>query len=619
MSGVTPGINAEDQSVRQMLDGQKYGIGFYQREYRWERKHIEDILHDLETSFFESYDPEHRRADVEGYSHYFLGPTIINKQSDSDYIIDGQQRLTTLTLLLIHLIHLQEDEGIPEEDQVNLHSLVFSERYGDRSFNLQVDEREECMEALYNHRSFDTEDASESVQNIVKRYEDIIEIFPEDLKGRTLLYFIDWLRDNVDLVKISTYSDDDAYKIFEAMNDRGLQLNPTEMLKGYLLANLIPSQRPEANKLWKDRILQLIEIDKDEELDFFKSWLRSQYAESMRSRRKGAENKDFEIIGTAYHKWVRENEHQVGLADPDDYREFINVEFDMFSRYYVELKKASQSQVDGMEHVFYNSNVHFTLQYPLILAPIRSDDDRDIVERKIRLVSKFLDIFIARRIVNRKAIYRSAVEYTMFNLVKDIRDLDVLELADILKTNANDMDETFDAVSNFYMHQQNKSKVHHLLARITSHIEKESGMESRFEEYVTNDIEHPYQVEHIWADKYERFAEEFETEEDFMEYRNRIGCLLLLPKNFNQSYGDDPYEEKVDNYFGQNLLAKSLNERCYERNPGFLSYKDKTGLPFDPHAQFWTEDVDARQELIRQLCEEVWSTEALEQEVSDLR
>ncbi len=51
-------------------------------------------------------------------------------------------------------------------------------------------------------------------------------------------YFIDWLLENVHLVEITAYSDDDAYTIFETMNDRGLSLSPTDMLKGYLLANI---------------------------------------------------------------------------------------------------------------------------------------------------------------------------------------------------------------------------------------------------------------------------------------------------------------------------------------------------------------------------------------------
>ena len=53
--------------------------------------------------------------------------------------------------------------------------------------------------------------------------------------GEALPYFVDWLIENVHLVEITAYSDDDAYTIFETMNDRGLSLSPTDMLKGTCL------------------------------------------------------------------------------------------------------------------------------------------------------------------------------------------------------------------------------------------------------------------------------------------------------------------------------------------------------------------------------------------------
>ena len=109
------------------------------------------------------------------------------------------------------------------------------------------------------------------------------------------------------LVEIIAYSDEDAYTIFETMNDRGLSLSPTDMLKGYLLANITGSENKDSlNELWKNQIYDLIKISKEDETDFFKVWLRAKYAETIRERKKGATNKDFEIIGTAFHKWVRD-------------------------------------------------------------------------------------------------------------------------------------------------------------------------------------------------------------------------------------------------------------------------------------------------------------------------
>src|SRR5262249_28806913 len=157
---------------------------------------------------------------------------------------------------------------------------------------------------------------------------DIREIFPSSLAGSALPYFADWLVENVHLVEITAYSDEDAYTIFETMNDRGLSLTPADMLKGYLLANITDGEkRTRANGMWKQRIQALAEIGKDEDADGIKSWLRSQYAETIRERKAGAIPQDFELIATEFHRWVRNNEARLGLANGSDFDRFIQRDF----------------------------------------------------------------------------------------------------------------------------------------------------------------------------------------------------------------------------------------------------------------------------------------------------
>ncbi len=129
----------------------------------------------------------------------------------------------------------------------------------------------------------------ESVVTILARYSDIQENLPDELLSEPLPYFMDWLIENVHLVEITAYSDQDAYTIFETMNDRGLSLAPADMLKGYLLAKITDQgRRNAASAVWKERVAALLDIGKDEDADGIKSWLRSQYAESIRERKRGA-------------------------------------------------------------------------------------------------------------------------------------------------------------------------------------------------------------------------------------------------------------------------------------------------------------------------------------------
>ena len=593
-----------------LLQGVKYSIDYYQREYRWEAKQVRDLLNDLVEMFLEGYEPGVSRAEVAEFPHYFLGSIIISQKGSKSFVVDGQQRLTSLTLLLILLRILQRGRG----DAVSIDDLIYSERYGAKTFNLAVEERSSCMEALFEDEPFDPSELSESVQNLHERYRDMESYLPEELREDALPYFVDWLIDNVHLVEISAYSDEDAYTIFETMNDRGLSLSPTEMLKGYLLANMDPHRRVGANELWRTRIQNLTAWDDDHGSDFFKSWLRSQYATRIRERRKGARPEDFERIGTEFHRWLRNAKDALGLQHPDDFFRFVQREFDFYSKQYLRLRMAQDRPVEGIECIFYNANHGFTLQDILLLAPLQPGDTEATISLKLRLVASFVDILLAWRIWNFRSIAYSTMQYAMFLVMREIRGLDPEPLARMLHGRLGKESETFESNERLYVHQQNRYALHRLLARMTDYLETQSGNPSHYLDYVASG-KHRYEVEHIWANHPDRHEDEFPHPADFREHRNRIGGLLLLPRSFNASYGDLTYEEKLPYYNTQNLLARSLHPLAYEHNPGFTNFVDESELPFRSHEQFKRAEIELRGELYRQLAEHIWNPDHLLREV----
>lgn len=100
-----------------------------------------------------------------------------------------------------------------------------------------------------------------------------------------------------------------------------------------------------------------------------------------------------------------------------------------------------------------------------------------------------------------------------------------------------------------------------------------------------------------------------------LSIRRRCSGLLLLPKSFNASYGDLPYEKKRGHYLKQNLLAQILHDLAYENDPGFKRLLKESGLSFRPHSEFRKVDLDAWQALYQQLAETVWSPQNLLQEL----
>lgn len=606
-------IRGDAKNVRALLSGSKYAIDYYQREFRWQTKHITELLDDLSAKFRESYKPEQERSQVENYGHYFLGSIIISDRDGQKFIIDGQQRLTSLTLLLIYLHRHLKDQ----EQQVQLAEMIFSQKYGKKSFNLNVDDRTPCMEALYIGEPFDDSDQSESVTNILGRYYDIEEEFPESLGGAALPYFTDWLIENVHLVEITAYSDEDAYTIFETMNDRGLSLTATDMLKGYLLANITdPIMRNRASGVWRDCIEKLQKLGKEEDADAIKGWLRSQYANEIRERKPGALPKDFDLIGTEFHRWIRDHEKDLHLVASGDFARFIERNFQFYARQYLRIRRAAEKLEEGLESICYNAQNNFTLQYPVLLAPLNPDDSESELLRKLRVSASFLDILITRRIWNFRAIDYSTMQYAMFLVMKEIRGRTVKEVAELLTKRLEADTETFASNDRFYLHGNNGRQIHRLLARLTAYLETATGQSSHYEEYVQRKGKKGYEVEHIWANHPERHKDEFDHPSDFDAYRNHIGGLLLLPKSFNASYGDLPYEEKREHYLKQNLLAQTLHEAGYEKNPGLAQFLKSSCLPFKAHPHFKKADLDARGALYRQLAERIWNPANLAKEAA---
>lgn len=612
MSKLTNKIEANDRTILEVLDNKKYTVDYFQREYSWEQKHIEQLITDLTSSFLTEYDPGHDREEVENYNRYYLGPFVLSEKDGKRSIIDGQQRLTSLSLFLIYLNNLQKTLGTNE----SIESMIFSEKFGRKSFNIQVDERIPCLQGLYDngeYRPKDTDD--ESTLNMAARYEDIESAFPKEIDKDALPYFLDWMKECVALVEIVAYSDDNAYTIFETMNDRGLNLTPTEMLKGFVLSRFKDFEsRQNANELWKDAIQKLHEYDKSEDQRFFQAWLRAKYADTIRPGKAGSKNEDFEKIGTRFHSWVRDNLDKMGLkADSSsDFVKFINNDFQFYLSAYQKILDAERSLTQGLEHIYYIQRwgIASSLGYPLMLAPLNTTDSDVVVHEKLNLVAKYIETFVVRRSVNFRKFSSSSIRYTMYVLVKEIRNKSVAELKTVLASKLVDMDEGWDGMKRFRLHGQNRRFVKFLLSRMTAFIEKEAGMNNTFETYFHSPGGKPFEVEHIWANKYEEHTDEFDQKDDFSDYRNRIGGLLLLPQGTNQSFGDKKYPDKVPLYIRENLLAQSLCSLTYQNHPNFVSMKNRLKLPFESHDDFKKQEINKRQSLYKKICEEIWKFDA---------
>ncbi len=630
-------ILASAKSVFALLSGKKYQIDYYQREYKWEQKQVVEMVDDLVSAFFQSYQPGDSLPQVENYGNYFLGSIIVTHREGQSFVVDGQQRLTTLTLLLIYLRQLTQDLSSAPE----VSSLIYSEKFGLKSFNIRVDERERALLSLFAGEIPTKGMESESVAHLVQRYQEIAERFPysqpaesneepanidsvdlesrEEFDDRSLVFFVNWLIEKVSLVEITATSDNDAYTIFETMNDRGLSLTPTDMLKGYVLANIMDeTHRMSANARWRTIVAHFNQNEHEGSADFFKAWFRSQYGRSIRTGTGSVQDHDFDRIGSEFHRWVRDERSLIGLNGSDDYHAFIERDMAFFADQYQRIRESSETTKPRLEHIRFNAQRGFTLQPMLLLAPLRFTDTDDLITVKLRLVAMYLDILLARKEWNYRRIGQSMMKVPIFNAMKQIRGkTDPRELAETLVHLLSQESETFDSNDRLQLNMMNGGTIHRILARLTAYVEAGSGKTLSFDTLVSDKIKNRYQIEHIWANQFERQRDEFQHPADFAEYRNRLGGLVLLPSDINQSFSDQSYEDKLEHYSKQNMLLASLNPRAYEYEPGFRQFRKHSDLPFRAHPEFKKADIDARQALYLEIAKQVWDPQQILAQVDE--
>lgn len=174
MSGITPNY----RSIRQLFQGRSFSIDEYQREYKWQRGNIEELITDLLTAFSNDYREGHTAADTASYGEYFLGSIIVTKRDTKSFLVDGQQRLTSLTLLLIHLYRVAAALGLGGVP--TLQPLIHSDVRGQVKFNLDIQERIPVLRALFEGEDFDAtaRDESEAWRREAFNYDASSDLLP---------------------------------------------------------------------------------------------------------------------------------------------------------------------------------------------------------------------------------------------------------------------------------------------------------------------------------------------------------------------------------------------------------------------------------------------------------
>jgi uncharacterized protein with ParB-like and HNH nuclease domain len=255
-------IHGAEFPVRKIFSNDfNFNIPLYQRPYSWTTEQAGELVDDL-ISFIGS----DTSVSIDNISPYFLGSIVLIKDEGlpDGEVVDGQQRLTTLTILLSALRHTITtakfasamtdylyEEGNPLEGNPNRYRLTLRERDAD-FFRTHIQDEGEIVKL----KSLDAGQLSDSRQNIrgnALLYLDLLEKLPDEQRVRLAQFIVK----NCLLVVVSTPDLDSAYRIFSILNDRGMDLSHSDILKSEIIGQIPPGEQENYNESWEDAEEQL--------------------------------------------------------------------------------------------------------------------------------------------------------------------------------------------------------------------------------------------------------------------------------------------------------------------------------------------------------------------------
>lgn len=604
-------IQSKAMTIEEVFTGHRYQLDTYQRDFTWGRTDVRRLVDDLRKKFINNWRLEHDREHVARYQPYFLGPYVYHEEAPVTYLVDGQQRITTLHLMLIYLRELLRAQELDDEAD-RLASLIQTRKFGQTVHTLDIPERRQFLEEAFKDNN-DAYALPENASGALRRLWDASRVFreefPEELRGDALPYFVDWLLDGVCMVGIRAATSEQGWEIYESMNDRGVRLGPIDLLKSFLLSK-IDTEPAGADIIWRRMVSELAGIDVNAPSDFIKTYLIGRFAEVDTSTDTDELSPDVERISGPFHTWVKDNSQHIGLTRSSDHRKLID-DLEENARRYCTLAAAARIYDAELSGIFFNSYNGISTQAAPILAAVEERDDSAIFKAKAKLIADYLDLVFVRRLVNDLPCSGAHLDREAVRLVGLLRGgVSVSNLREILAREVSALDYDFTSMNTYGLRSNNSRQVRYLLARLSGFVETACDRGDEMRSYL--DSQRPFEIEHIWANHFDRYQPETGTRAEFDSYRNRLGALLLLRKSDNASYQDLPYEQKVDYYQRQSHLAGSLHSNHRARNPSFNKFVRGHQLDrlLRPFPKFDKKAIRTRQDLYQRLCEIIWNPSA---------
>lgn len=586
----------------------------YQREYVWTDREVHQILEDI-----------NEQIDASSMREYFIGTILVPPTDQKGHyeVIDGQQRLTTFFLLLCALKLLFQGE--PQRQMISgLISTSYVDGDGEVRTNLKLEPRyENAGEVMAKLVELDADPQTVragiqaagipsfgSLENLVNAYGTLYRYLKDNYDDvAKLKKYWGYLANNVVFIQIST-DVSSALKIFETINERGVGLNPMDLLKNLLFTQVEQTQFTQLKDEWK-KITKPLEREKEKPLRFLRYFLMASYV--IKNERGDSVVREDEI-----YDWFMAKEN----AELCDYAnkpfEFVRKVIRNVEHY---LAFANGLGNDGKPSLAMDSLKRlaggaFSLHYVLLLAA--ANFPRSLFDHFVSQLESFLFYYIFTKTPT-KDLERSFSQWAdelraiaeMTDPLKQKVQLNTFVADRFGRNMAGKSQELADALKRFTLYSMQQYRARYLLAKLTQYVEMAfSGLK------VPGSLE-PFinlEIEHILPNKPEDDLRAKWVNENpgmiYDDYKNRLGNLTLLEKPINIVAGNDFYKAKQVEYSKSgNYLTRSLVALTEVGQNTSIS---RVNAKLEAFSEWNAATIEKRHTMLIALTQAVWKTASID-------
>jgi uncharacterized protein with ParB-like and HNH nuclease domain len=568
-----------------------YVVPDYQREYVWTETEISQLLEDV----YEEYDFNVNKE-------YFIGSTVVFKNDDGFYeLIDGQQRTTSIFLIICAFKKVYKERSIDIDTIERMIKDKTVNALGDsidrHKLELQYRDSSNILVKIADNRDR-PQNLIGSADRLFNAYETAISFLKERFRNETdhtdLKKFFVYLYRKLKFIQIETPEINDALKIFETINERGVGLNPMDLLKNLLFRQVDRNDFNSLKSKWQI-LIQLLEKNNEKPLRFLRYFIMSNY--KVNNQRGEEVIREEEI-----YKWFIKTENIAQCnyeKQPFEFVDLLIENANSYINFFKGLNKEGTKNVN-LDNIVKLGGGSFKQHLILLLAA------RNLPQDQFNYLTQQVETLVFYYFITKE----QTKEFER-NFSKWSKEIIKVKSQDELKAFVRKYIEPVIIAKEteyklrFLEARQNnlqQYRVRYILAKIAQYLDQErlgAYNPQTLDNYITKGVE----VEHILPFNPEDNLRN-SIGDEYNDLKIRLGNLTLLEKTMNIVVSNDFFSKKVIEYAkSPYYISKSIagldtigqNSSVNRLNAKLKSYNK------------WDKDtILDRQELLYNLSKDIW-------------